>query len=295
MAWLAAGSKEDTEVYFDAFRGGLRDLGYQEGRNLVIDARFGDYARERAERFALELAALRPELLVTQGGAANQAVRLSPAIPTVFIYSGDPIAAGFATSFARPGRHLTGVSLLSLDLVGKRIEILKELVPRLSHVAIIANPDHHGEARERDASKAAADRLDIQVSYHPAHNPVELDAALASAVASRAEGAVVFPDSLSVTRRAAIATFFLKNRMPSAAGWAPYADSGFLVSCGPNLLDAYRRAAYFVDRIIKGAKPADLPIEMPATTDRVVNRRTAAALGLSLSSTIALRANRVID
>ena len=295
VAWLAAGSKADTEAYFDAFRGGLRDLGYQEGRRLVLDARFGDYARDRTERLALELAALQPEVLVTQGGAARQAERLSPAIPTVFVYSGDPVVAGLATSFARPGRHLTGVCLLSLDLVGKRIEILKEIVPNLSRVAIIANSGHPGESRELEASKAAAEQLGIRVSYHPVRNPAELDAALPAVVASRAEGAVVFPDPITLTHRSVLATFFLKNRIPSAGGWAPYAESGFLVSYGPNLLDAYRRAAYFVDRIIKGAKPADLPIEMPATIDMVINRRTATALNLFLSSTIAFRANRVID
>ncbi len=295
VAWLASGSKADTEAYFDASREGLGDFGYHEGRNLVLDARFGDYTPERAERLALELAALRPEVLVTQGPAALQAERLSPAIPTAFVFSGDPIAAGLATSFARPGRHLTGVCLLSLDLVGKRIEILKEIVPSLGRVAIIANPGHPGEPRELEASKAAAERLGIRVSYHPVRNPAELDAALPAVVASRAEGAVVFPDSLTNSQRSALARFFLKNRIPSAAGWAPYAESGFLVSYGPDLLAAYRRSAYFVDRIIKGAKPADLPIEMPSTIEMVVNRRTATALNLSLPSTIALRANRVID
>ncbi len=295
VAWLAAGSKADTEAYFDAFRAGLRDLGYQEGRNLVIDARFGDYTRDRAEQFAIELAALRPEVLVTQGAAARQAERLTPPIPTAFVFSGDPVVAGLAKSLARPGRHLTGVCLLSLELVGKRMEILKEMVPKLSRVAIIANPDHPGESGERGASKTAAERLGVRVSYYPVRNPAELDAALSDFAASRAEGAVVFPDALTNTRRSMLATFFLKNRIPSAAGWAPYAESGFLVSYGPDLLVAYRRAAYFADRIIKGAKPADLPIEMPGAIEMVVNRRTATALNVSLPSTIAFRANRVID
>jgi len=187
------------------------------------------------------------------------------------------------------------VCLLSLDLVGKRIEVLKEMVPNLGRVAIIANPGHPGESRELEASKAAAERLGIRVGYYPVRNPAELDAALPAVVASRAEGAVVFADSLTNSHRSVLATFFLKNRIPSAAGWAPYAESGFLVSYGPNLLAAYRRAGYFVDRIIKGAKPADLPIEMPTTIDMVVNRRTAAALNLPVPSTVALRANRVID
>ena len=295
VAWLASGSKAATEASFDAFREGLRGFGYQEGRNLVLDARFGDFAPERAERLALELASLRPEVLVTQGGAARQAHRLSPAIPTVFVYSGDPVVAGFATSFARPGRHMTGVCLLSLDLVGKRIEILKEIVPSLVRVAIIANPDHPGEFRELDASKVAADRLGVRVSYHPVRNPTELDAALPAVVAASAEAVVVFPDALTNSHAPALARFFLRNRLPSAAAWAPYAENGFLLSYGPDLLAAYRRSAYFVDRIIKGAKPADLPIELPTMIEMVVNRRTATALNLALSSTVALRANRVID
>lgn len=152
-----------------------------------------------------------------------------------------------------------------------------------------------GSPGKLEASKAAADRLGIRVSYYPVRNPAEPEAALPAAVAARADGAVVFPDSLTNSHRETLARYFLKNRIPSAAGWVPYAESGFLVSYGPNLLVAYRRVAYFVDRIIKGAKPADLPIEMPSTIEMVVNRRTAAALNLSLPSTIALRANRVID
>lgn len=295
VAWLASGSRADTEPYFEAFREGLRGFGYQEGRNLVLDARFGDYTPERSERLALELAAMKPEVLVTQGGAVRQAERLLPAIPSVFVYSGDPIVAGFATSFARPGRHLTGVSLLSLDLVGKRIEILKEMVPGMRRVAIIANPGHPGESKELEVSKAAAEKLGVQVAYYPVRNRAELETTLPAVVASRAQGVVVFSDSLTNSRRSELAGFFLSNRIPSAAGWAPYAESGFLVSYGTNLLAAYRRAAYFVDRIIKGAKPADLPIEMPSEIDMVVNRRTATALNLVLPSTVALRANRVID
>ena len=295
VAWLAGGSKQDTEVYFETFREGLGSFGYQEGRNLVLDARYGDYSRERSEQLALELVALKPEVLVTQGAAARQAEHLSPAIPTTFVFSGDPVVAGLTTSVAHPTRHLTGVSLLSLDLVGKRIEVLKELVPGLSRVAIIANPAHPGESGELEASKAAASRLRIRVDYFPVRNHVELDSALPALVAARAEGAVVFPDSLTNAHRVTLARFFLIKRLPSAAGWAPYAESGFLVSYGPNLLDAYRRAAYFVDRIIKGTKPADLPIEMPGTIDMVINRRTATALNLALSPTIALRANRLID
>lgn len=295
IAWLASASKPDTVAFFEAFQEGLRALGYHEGRNLVLDARWGDYSGERTERLAGEIAGLRPAVIVTQGGALRPASRLSPALPVVFIFSGDPVEAGFAASLARPGGNLTGVSLLALDLVGKRIETLKEILPNMGRVAIIANPQHPGEHRELAVSRAAAAQLRVEITYHPARSPAELDTALGALAAARPDAAVVFPDALTLGSREALATFFLQQRIPSATGWAPFAESGHLVSYGPDLRVAYRRLAYFADRIIKGATPADLPIELPTTFEMVVNRRTAAALKLVLPSSLLLRADRVVD
>lgn len=292
---LAQGDRESTSAHFDDVRAGLRQLGYAEGQNLVLDARWGDWSPERTDALAAELAALRPAVLITQGGAVRPASRLTPPVPVVFIFSGDAVAAGLVTSLARPGRHVTGIQLLALELVGKRVEILKELVPRASRVGVLANPNHVGEESERAASQAAADRLDVKLSYHRARNPAELDAALAAVAGARLDAIVVFPDPLMLRFRETLGTFGLRHRIPVVAGWAPYAESGALASYGPNLIDAYRRTAYFVDRILKGTSPAELPVELPTTFETVLNRRTARALGLSLPQAALARVDRVID
>jgi putative ABC transport system substrate-binding protein len=295
VAWLAQGDRESTSAFFEAVRAGLREVGYDEGKNLVLDARWADWSSERTEALAAELAALRPAAFVTQGGAARVASRVTPPIPVVFVFSGDAVAAGLVASVARPGRHATGVQLLALELVGKRMEILKEIVPGVNRVGVLANPNHVGEDRERAASKAAADRLGVKLSYHPATNPAELDAALVAAGGAHVDAIVVFPDSLMLRFRGALATFGLRHRIPLIAGWAPYAESGALASYGPNLFHAYRRSAYFVDRIIKGTSPAELPVELPTTFEMVVNRRTARALNVSLPQSVLLRADRIVD
>lgn len=294
VAWLASSDREGGNLFFEAFQQAMRDLGYEVGRNLTLDVRWADYSAERTDQLAAELAALRPTVIVTQGPAARSASRLSPAIPVVFVFSGDPVDAGFVASLARPGRPVTGVSLLALDLAGKRLEILKEILPHAARVAIIANPQHAGEHRELAASKAAAERVGVRISYHPARNSAELDAALTAVAAARAEAAVIFPDALTIRWRDTIGAFALRQRIPTVTGWAPFAESGHLVSYGPNLPAAYRRAAYFVDRVLKGARPADLPVELPTILEMVVNRRTAQALGLVLPPSILARADRVI-
>lgn len=295
VAWLSGARKPDTAESLEALVEGLRELGYREGRNLVFDARWADYSAERAATLAREIAALRPAVIVTQGAGHGPASRLSPPIAVVFLHSGDPVEAGLAESFGRPGRSATGISLLALDLIGKRMDILKQMLPNLRRVAFVANPEHPGEHREFAASRAAADQLRIEVTYHQARNPAELDTALVAIAATRPDAAVVFSDALMLGQRQALATFFLKHRIPSATGWARFAESGHLLSYGPDVRAAWRRVAYFVDRIIKGARPADLPIELPTIIEMVVNRRTATAMNLILPPALLLRADRVID
>lgn len=295
IGFLSGGSKADTALFFEAFLEGLRDVGYREDRNVVIDPRWADYSAERGTQLAAEIAALRPAVIVAQGAVLGPVTRLSPPIPVVFLQSGDPVAAGFADSFARPGRNATGISLQALDLIGKRMDLLKQMLPSLRRVAFLANPEHPGEHRELAASRAAAEQLRIEVTYHQARNPAELDTALAAVAAARPDAAVLFSDGLMLGQRQALATFFLKHRIPSATGWARFAESGHLLSYGPNVGAAWRRLAYFVDRVIKGAKPADLPIEFPTIIEMVVNRRTATAMNLTLPPALLLRADRVID
>ena len=295
IAVLFGGPREGNEANFSGLKEQLATLGYVEGRNLILDARFGSRPAERAKMLAEELMVLRPDVFVAlQGLALVAASNLPVTVPVVGIYSGNPVDAGFAASFARPGRNMTGISLMAIELVGKRIEILKEILPRLKTVAIIADPQHAGEHRERAASEAAAKVLGVRVLYYPVRNDTELHAALDTAKLAGADGIVAFPDGVTGPNRAAISNFSLQNRIPVVAGWASFVEAGCLLSYGPNLRSAYGRAAYFVDRIIKGAKPAELPIEFPTIVELAVNQKTAKALSVRIPNSILVRADRLI-
>jgi len=295
VAFLSGGSRSDAAAFLPSLMDGLRDFGYRQGVNLLFDARYANYSPVEAATLVREIAALKPAVIVANGGGIAPACRLSPPLPVVFLHSGDPVDAGFAESYARPGRNATGISLLALDLIPKRLEVLKQLQPKLRKVAFIASPEHAGQQHELAASRAAAKQLGLQVSYHEARTPAELAKALEAVAAERPDGALLFSDALMIGQRDALAAFFLKHRIPSAAGWSGFPDRGHVVSYGPERQAAWRRLAYFVDRILKGARPGDLPIELPTAIEMVVNRKSAIAMSLSLPQEIALRANRVVD
>ena len=295
IGFLPSSSKADAAPSLAALREGLQALGWREGDNLVLDARYPDYSADRTNAYAAAIAAEKPALIVASGGGIVPAFSLTPSVPVVFMHSGDPVEAGFADSFARPGRHATGISLLALDLMPKRIELLREFRPGMRRLALICSPEHAGQRRELAAAKGAAAQLNLDVSYHEARNAAELAAVLPAVVAARPEAALLFSDALMVGQRRPLATFFLQQRLPSAAGWSAFPDSGHLLSYGPERRAAYRRLAYFVDRILKGTRPAELPIELPSEIELVVNRRTAAALDLPLPPAVLQRADRVVD
>ena len=234
-------------------------------------------------------------VVVTQGAAHGPAARHAPPLPVVFLHSGDPVEAGLTESFAHPGRNATGVSLLAVDLTEKRMELLKQMVPKMRRVAFLANPEHPGEQRELAASRAAATQLGLAVTYYQTRNPAELDNALGAVVAARPDGALLFSDALMLGQRPKLAAFFLQHRIPSATGWSDFPESGHLPSYGPDRRAAWHRVAYFVDKTLKGARPADLPIELPTVFETVINRRTATAMQLSVSPAILVRADRMIE
>ena len=295
VGWLS-GDKSGNSPFFDAFRAGLRELGYVEGRNLVIEARFAEDAPERLGSLALELIQSKPQIIVAQGGPATHPLqRAGATMPVVFGYSGDPVEGKVVASYARPGGNFTGVSMLSLELVGKRMGLLKEALPALKQVAIIARPEHPGEQGELQASRVAARALGLAVDYYPARVEAELDNALAALLRARNEAIVVFPDAFTMRYSEKIAAFSTANRIPAISGWAQFAERGNLLAYGPNLRDVFRRLAIYVDKIFKGAKPADLPVELPTTVELVVNLNTAKALGLTIPRSILLRADRVIE
>ena len=244
---------------------------------------------------AAELVTLKPHVIVTQGAAIRAVLRTGTTMPIVFGFSGDPMEAGLVDSLARPGRNLTGVSFLSLELVGKRIELLKDVIPTLTRVAILASPEHPGQQAELRASQLAAKALGLTLEYFPVRGATELEAAFAAIPRSRVQAVVVFPDAVTLRNRERIARVGLEQRLPVVSGWAQFAESGCLATYGPNLRASYRRLAMYVDRILKGAKPAELPVELPTTVELVVNMRTATALGIKIPQPVLARADQVIE
>lgn len=295
IGWISLGKADALSPFLDAFRQGLRARGYVEGRDVIVEARFADGSRERADELVTALVRSNVDVIVTQGGALRGAIRQAAATPVVFGYSGDPVAAKFVESFARPGGTRTGMSFLALELVGKRLELLAQILPAGSRVAIIADPEHPGEQEEFRTSKSAAQESGLGLGYFPVRSVDELDEALRRMAGDGTQALVVFPDAFTVDQREKIAAFGLKQKLPAVSGWSLFADSGFLMSYGPNLRDSYAHLATYVDKIIKGAKPADLPIELPTSVEFVVNAKTAKAIGVKLPPAMLIRADRVIE
>jgi putative ABC transport system substrate-binding protein len=295
VAFLSGGSATDAAAFLPSLVDALRELGYREGQNLVLERRYANYSADEAQRLAAALAAGKPALIVATGGGIGPACRVSPPLPVVFLHSGDPIEAGYADSLARPGRNATGVTLLALDLIAKRIDLLRQVQPKLKRLAFLASPEHAGQQRELEASRAAARQFSIEVLYHEARTPAELTGVLPKVAAQRPDAALLFSDALMVGQRKVLADFFLKHQIPSAAGWSGFPEVGHVLSYGPQRQAAWRRLAYYVDRILKGAPPATLPIELPTVMELAINRRTASAMRLTVPPSLLAGADRVFD
>ena len=279
----------------DAFQEGLRALGRSGASAVDVVVRVVEPNPERVRDVVEELQRLPVALIVCQAAIGPVAHRINAGrIPLVFAFSGDPVIAGMVESLGRPGGNTTGMSFLALELAGKRLEVMKEIAPSIKRVAILANPQHPGEKAEQRVSLDAAERVGVQVSYVqilPGESP---DSAFEQIRRERAQGIVVFQDAGMVVRAAKIAEFALSERIPAVSGWAQFARAGFLATYGPNLGDAYRRLASYVDRILKGARPDSLPVEIPSRVELVVNARTAKTLGLTVPQSLLLRADEVI-
>ena len=280
----------------EAFRQGLRELGYVDGQNIVIESRSAEGKNDRLPALAADLVRSKVDIIVAASGAATRAVQQTTrTIPIVMSLVNDPVGSGLVASLARPGGNVTGLTIMAPDLVAKRLELLKEVVPKVSRVALLRNPDNPADAAMLREMEAAARALGVRLQPLKTRNPQEIEDAFAAMIRERAGAVLFLSDALFYTQRRQIAELAAKGRLPSISGTSDYPDVGGLMAYGPNQPDLERRAATFVDRILKGAKPGDLPVEQPTKFDLVINLRTAKALGLTIPPSLLQRADRIID
>ena len=299
VGYLNPGSSSDPlrQRRFEVFHQSLRELGYVDGQSIAIESRWADGRYDRCPALAADLVRLKVDVIVVQGGEATKAVQSATrTIPIVMSMVMDPVGSGIVPSLARPGGNVTGTSFMAPDLVGKQLEVLKEVVPTVSRVALLRQPTNPASADYLREAEAAARILGMRLQTLDARNPQEIDSAFQAMTRERAGALLIFPDALFATHRRRIAELAAKRRLPAIHGGTPdYADDGGFMVYSPNTLDLELRAVTYVDKILKGAKPADLPVEQPTKFELVINLKTAKALGLTIPQTLLQRADRVIQ
>jgi len=282
----------------EAFLQGLRDLGYVEGRNLVIEYRDAQGKTERFPALAAELVALKVDVIVTPPTLAALAAKQATGIvPIVFAVAADPVTSGLVASLARPGGNVTGLSILAPELVAKRLELLKQAIPGVSRVAVLWQPGGHGERTEKEMLKeaeVAARALGMRLQFVETRGPAEFDRAFSDMTKARADAVTVMASTMFNSERRSLVDLAARNRLPAVYPWREFVDAGGLMAYGANLADLYRRSATYVDKILKGVKPGDLPVEQPTKFELVINLKTARALGLSVPESLLRRADEVI-
>jgi putative ABC transport system substrate-binding protein len=283
----------------EAFRQGLRDLGYVEGRNVVIEDRDAEGKFERLPALAAELVALKVDVIVAPNTAAALAAQqATKTIPIVFAVAADPVTSGLVTSLARPGGNVTGSSILAPELVGKRLELLTQAVPGVSRVAVLWQPGGAGEGTEKDMLKGAevaASALGVRLQFVEARGPADVDRAFSEMTRARAGALTVLPSAMFGSQRRRLVDLAAKNRLPAVYTSREFVDAGGLMAFGPNQADLYRGAATYVDKILKGAKPGDLPVEQPTTFELVINLKAAKAVGLTIPQSVLARADHIVE
>jgi putative ABC transport system substrate-binding protein len=295
IGYLSPGSPTSAPHIDEAFRQGLRELGYVEGQNIVIEYRWAEGRAERLPDLAAELVNLKVDVIVAGGTPAPLAAKhATSTIPIVMATAGDPVGSGLVASLARPGENVTGLSAISPELGGKRLQFLKEVIPGVSRVAVLWNAANPYAVLVWRQTEAAARTLGVQVQSLAVRGPDDFENALPAAIKWGAGALIVVEDPLTYIHRMRIADFAARNRLPWIDGYREYAEAGALMAFGPNLADLYRRAATYVYKILKGAKPADLPVEQPTKFELVINLKTAKALGLTIPESVLVLADEVI-
>ena len=296
VGFLGAESAATNQHFLDAFRQGLREHGYVDGQNLALEARWAEGRSERFPELIGELVRLNARVILTiSSPAALAAKNATTTTPIVFI-AGDPLGSGLVPSLARPGGNLTGLSIsLGEDFSGKWLELLKKAVPKISRVAVLWNPANPANAAYLTVLRAVAQKLGVKLQSVEIRDPGGFDSAFASMNDERAQALVVVIDPLTVRYRVRIAELAAKNRLPAMYGFREFADAGGLMAYGANVADLCRRAAVYVDKLLKGAKPADLPVEQPTKFELVINLKTAKALGITIPPSLLVRADHVLE
>jgi putative ABC transport system substrate-binding protein len=278
------------------FREGLRELGWVEGQNIVIEYRWAEGNYERLPALVAELLARNVDVIVTAGTPASHAVKkATTSVPLIMVAVGDPIASGLVTSLTRPAGNITGLTSMGDELEGKRLELLRELIPTLSHVAALTNSANASLKKTSEVLRVVAKALQINVLVLDVRSPDQLDAAFNAIVQKHPDALLVPGDRVFLTNRVRIVQFTAQRRLPGMHAYRELVEAGGLVSFGPSYGGMHRRAAYYVDRILKGTKPGDLPVEGPTTFELVINMKTAKALGLTIPPSVLLRATHVIE
>jgi putative tryptophan/tyrosine transport system substrate-binding protein len=290
--WVSTESQPDPFV--DGFREGLRERSYVEGKDVVLELRYSPGNPDALRAVLSELRRGNVDIAVSSGPAIR-AMKAATDVPVLFAISGDPVELGIVKSLARPGGNFTGSTFLSLDLAGKRVELIKDLFPQLRTLAVLSNTDHPGERSEWLTTQQAAQALGVNTVYVPFVGARELDNALAAVGNARGDAMLVFPEGVTMVHRAKIAHFALAQRLPSMFGWSEYCAAGGLLSYGANQRSTYFRLAAYADRILRGENPANLPVEQPTKFELAINLKTARALGLEVPPTLLARADEVIE
>jgi putative ABC transport system substrate-binding protein len=295
IGFLSPTSPSAIPARIEAFRQGLRELRYVEGKSIVIDYRWAEGKLDRLPALAAELVRGKVDIIVTGGSSPTRAAKeATTTIPIVMAQDGDPVGTGFVASLARPGGNITGLSMLAPELSGKRLELLKEVVPRLSRVAVFGTSTNPGYAQVLKELELAAGVLKVKLQYLDILEPKDIETAFRAASKGRAEAVLVLASPIINSQRTQLAALAVKSRLPATYFQTEYVEAGGLMSYGTNIADLYRRAATFVDKILKGRTPADLPVEQPMRFEFVINLIAAKQIGLTIPPNVLVRADRVI-
>jgi putative ABC transport system substrate-binding protein len=295
IGFLGAASPSANTPRTDAFRQGLRELGYVEGKNIVIEYRWAEGKFDRLPDLAAELVRLKVDVVVTAGSAATRPAKgATVTIPIVMAQDNDPVGDGFVASLARPGGNITGLSTLAPELSGKRLELLKESAPRLSRVAVFGSSTNPGTAQALRETELAAGAFGVKLQYLEVRDPPDIETAFREALKGRADAVLVLGSAVLTSQRKQIAELAAKSRLPTISYLPEFAEDGGLMTYGANIRDLFHRAATYVDKILKGAKPADLPVEQPKKFELIINLKAAKQIGLTIPPNVLARANRVI-